>query len=1087
VLIEIELGGGSYSHEFLVVPGSISTILLGRDFIEVAEIGILISEGAWFKAPNIDELIPFTPRPVPPTLGARKLYVRKASQSVEDTEPTVTSTDIISPLCKITPMINSTAPNICGGISLLPFVNNFQHVLSVEDINEDQCGEESEEISFSTPADCLACWDYEENTESQKVQHDNVKENLLEENNPDFLSAPTYLEEDQKQQLAKLFDEFRPMFTKKPGLCRLYKHRIYTGEHPPVSSHLIRMTPGARKAFDETFNELIDFGVIEPAVNCPWSAPAFTVPKPDGTHRFITAYQKLNDITIPDKYPIPRMDDMLMHLGNFKYLTFFDLSKGFYQIEVAEEDRQKTAFISHRGHWQFKRMPMGLSNSPSTFQRAVDAVLGDLKWKICFGYFDDVGVFSNSFEEHLEHLRIVLTKLWEAGFTLHPKKVQLCRRRLKFLGFVIEDGKIFPNPEKVECIRNFPVPKSSSKVQSFLGLMGFYRRFIPDLSTIAKPLMNLNKKGVKFKWTEECQQSFETLINSITELTNLHLPDLNKEFVITTDASTTGLGAVLSQVKDNVRYPIWFASRTLNSAESNYIITELELLAVIWAIRKFQPFIEYTHFVLETDHSAIMWLKRMKEPRGRLARWMLILQGLDFEVFHRPGTSGVMKVPDALSRTNELLFVELDGAMSRDFLIQEQLSDGHLREVREVLMGTFECSDRAKKEKIQLRAERGYLMDDGMLMRYVGPRGKPWEDEGLYWRIWLPESLKEKVMVALHEEPTAGHLGIRKTYLRVDQRFYWEGMHKDIVQFVSKCMKCQEVKIRTIPLAPPSSFHPEGPWQLVFTDLMGPYPKTAAQNTHLLVVVCGFSKYIEIFPLRSPDAKKVTDRLWQVCCRWGVFKTIVSDNGTQFTSGYFHEWCKSRGISPFHISAYHAQSNMTERYNRTIKTMIVSFIQKCRDWDKNLHEIAFAMNSAVSDTTKFSPAYLATGREFRCPLDNILDVASKHHEIVQFKERMALIHNLARENIEASHEVSLRAYGDKVKYREFKIGDLVMVKTHFLSNAGAGFSAKLAPRYEGPYRITHKVSNHAYDLTHDSSGQVIHKCHVNDMFRYVSA
>jgi hypothetical protein len=218
------------------------------------------------------------------------------------------------------------------------------------------------------------------------------------------------------------------MFTKKIGLCKMFQHKILTGDNHPVVAHLRQTSVGRRKAFDETFDELVEFGVIEPAVNCPWSSEAFTLPKPDGSHRFITAYQKLNDITVPDRYPIPRMDDMIHHLGGFKYITFFDLSKGFYQIELAPEDKIKTAFISHRGHWQFKRMPMELRNAPSTFQRMVDAVLGDLKWKICFGYLDDVGVFSNSFEEHIEHLRIVLSRLREAGLTLHPKKYNCVER-----------------------------------------------------------------------------------------------------------------------------------------------------------------------------------------------------------------------------------------------------------------------------------------------------------------------------------------------------------------------------------------------------------------------------------------------------------------------------------------------------------------------------------------------------------------------------------------------------------------------------------------------------------------------------------
>jgi hypothetical protein len=335
-----------------------------------------------------------------------------------------------------------------------------------------------------------------------------------------------------------------------------------------------------------------------------------------------------------------------------------------------------------------------------------------------------------------------------------------------------------------------------------------------------------------------------------------------------------------------------------------------------------------------------------------------------------------------------------------------------------------------------------------------------------------------------HEDKTDGHIGIRKSFLRIEEKFYCEGMRRDVVDFVSKCKKCQEVKARTIPLAPPSSYNAQAPWELVFTDLMGPYPKTASQNTHLLVIVCGFSKYVEIFPLRSPDSKKVIDKLWQVCCHWGVFRTIISDNGTQFTSKNFEEWCLSRGITSCHISAYHAQANVTERYNRTIKAMIISFIERCRDWDKYLHDIAFAMNSSVNDTTGFTPAYLVTGREFRGPIDNSLGLATKNVDVKAYQDRMALIHEIARNNTLASQEVSLRSYVGRAKYREFNVGDKVMYKTHFLSNAAAGFTSKLAPRYEGPYIITARVTNHVFDLCHVSTGQVVRKCHVNDLYLF---
>jgi len=258
---------------------------------------------------------------------------------------------------------------------------------------------------------------------------------------------------------------------------------------------------------------------------------------------------------------------------------------------MAKKDKPKNAFISHRGQWQFKRLPMGLMNTPTTFVRCIDEILGDLKWVCVLGYFDDIIVFSKSFDEHCEHIRLVLERLRTAGFTIHPNKVQLCRTRLKFLGFIVDSGKCFPNPEKVICINNYPTPNSAHGIQKFLGLIGFYRRFIPDVAIHAKPLFELLKKKIKFVWTDRTQEAFDFLKKSLSSLSELHLPDLNLPFIISCDASTVGLGAILQQEKDGIRYPIWFLSRSLKLAETRYSASELELLAVIWAVERFRGFI----------------------------------------------------------------------------------------------------------------------------------------------------------------------------------------------------------------------------------------------------------------------------------------------------------------------------------------------------------------------------------------------------------------------------------------------------------------------------------------------------------------
>jgi hypothetical protein len=1067
--LTIDYDHGSTITSVHLIPQSIPTILLGRDFIGSNNIGIFIGQQGWSQGPTTMEIVPFISR-------SNKNIQAKVNPVI--TSPSFSHIDFSPELTEYL-----SKPFYSPSLDFLP-ENNLPFQDSIPSQNQTHqpssiCEDENDSDFFmDRPEHVLANWEYYEDLDDFKPKQDPVAEVPIDVLNPDFLSAPTYLTEQERDQLKSVLSEFTDMFTSRPGLCKIFQHRILTGHSPPVVARLRPITPARRKIYDQAFNELLEYDVIEPATNCPWSSTAFCVPKPDGSPRFVLQYKPLNAITLPDKYPIPRMDDMLSFLGNFKYISLFDLSKGFHQIEVAPEDRQKTAFISHRGHWQFKRLPMGLINSPATFQRMVDAVLGELKWVICFGYFDDVCIFSNSFEEHLMHIRTVLNKLRDNGLTINPKKVQLCRIKLKFLGYIIFNGQTIPNPEKVEAIHNFKRMKCVRDVRKFLGLLGFYRRLIPEMAKISQPLLNLLRKDAKFEFTEKCEEAFNKLKTSITELSKVYLPDLNKPFIISSDGSLSGLGAVLAQEYEGERYPIYWASRRLSAAEQRYSSPEFELLAVIWAIEKFSGYIEFTHFILETDHQAIMWLQRMKEPQGRLGRWYFKLQSYDFEVRHRPGTSAVMKVPDALSRTYEVNMIDIDSSFCRELIINEQLADSKMTEIREFIS---DPSNPSKSDRLRAMADRIFLMDDGMLMRYVGPKGKPWEDEKLYWRIWLPASLIPKAVSIFHETPTAGHMGIRKTYFRLEEKFYWFSMRRDVSNFVRQCLSCQEIKAKPIPVAPASSFHPQCPWDLVFTDLMGPYPRTAKQNTHLLVVVCGFSKWVELFPMNLPTSIKVTDKLWEVCCRTGVFRTLVTDNGSQFTSGHYFEWCKSLNIAPFHISAYHAQANMTERYNATIKNMIISFISSCKDWDKHLHEIAFAQRTAVNDTTKFTPAFLATGKEFRTPFDNLLGIVSSDRDVNELGKRMNLIYDLARENTLHNQEISIRSYNKKSVARNFNVGDLVMYRTHFLSNATAGFTSKLAPRWEGPYKIIERVSSYVFDLCHEETGQLVNKVHTNDL------
>ena len=369
-------------------------------------------------------------------------------------------------------------------------------------------------------------------------------------------------------------------------------------------------------------------------------------------------------------------------------------------------------------------------------------MLGSIKWKFCAVYFDDIVVFSKTFEDHMYHIKEVLKRVQAAGLTINPKEVQLCRQKFEFLGFIITPGKCAPDPEKVAVLNNYPIPKTKNDIQKFLGLAGFYRRFIDSFSLTAKPLTNLIKKDVDFEWSDETQTAYDPIRNSLTDLSQLFLPDLNKPFIIQTDASEVGLGAILMQERDSLRLPIWFASRALKPAETRYSVSEKECLAVIWAIEKFRGYIEYTHVIVETDHVALSWLRAIKKPAGRLARWFMTLQMYDFEVRYRPGKSAAMRGADALSRLPELVCLVSNDPIDRLMLVNEQNNDPLLKDVIAFHKDPNSVSNEHRRNKIKFLAQFSKVSDDGMLMKYVGPRVKPWQDEELYYRIWIPQNFR---------------------------------------------------------------------------------------------------------------------------------------------------------------------------------------------------------------------------------------------------------------------------------------------------------------------------------------------------------
>lgn len=470
-------------------------------------------------------------------------------------------------------------------------------------------------------------------------------------NIPDVVRTE-HLNTEEKEKIIKLCKSYNDIFYNENSnlsFSNAVKHEIRTKDEEPVFVKSFRHPHAMKQEIQNQIRKLLDDKIIRPSIS-PYSAPVWIVPKKldaSGKRKFrmVIDYRKLNDKTIEDKYPLPRIEEILDNLGKCSYFTTLDLAQGFFQLEMHPNSIEKTAFTVNNGHYEYLRMPFGLKNAPSTFQRVMDNILREHLHKFCFVYMDDVVIFSKSLQEHLNHLKLIFQKFREYNLKIQLDKSEFLQKQVAFLGHVITPEGVKPNPSKISAVQNYPIPKTTKEIKSFLGLVGYYRRFISNFAKIVAPLTKCLRKGTKVDYTHpEYTSAFEQCKELLSNAPILAYPDFTKQFKLTTDASNVAIGSVLSQANR----PVAYYSRTLNSAEKNYSTIEKELLAILDSTKHFRPYLFGQNFVIETDHNPLVWLYKIKEPNSRLIRWKLKLEEFNFTIVYKKGKEN--QVADALSR-----------------------------------------------------------------------------------------------------------------------------------------------------------------------------------------------------------------------------------------------------------------------------------------------------------------------------------------------------------------------------------------------------------------------------------------------------
>ena len=931
------------------------------------------------------------------------------------------------------------------------------------------------------------------------------------------------LTEEQKKQLLLLIGEYRDVFATKMselGRTDIYQHKIDTGDAKPVRQRFYRQSAEAKKEIEKHIIEMLENDIIEPSTS-EWHFPVVIVGKKDGSSRFVVDYRKLNQVTRPMSFPIPRLEDVFDTIGQNKpkFYTALDLASGFFQIPLDPETKHKSAFITPQGLYSFKVLPFGLHNSPSSFQMVLSEVLRGINWKFGLVYIDDILLFSESFEEHLDHIKQVFERFRKANLTLKPSKCNFAQESVLYLGHKISTKGIEVDPAKTEAIRGFPTPKSPQEVRSFLGMANFYRKFIKGYSQIALPLNLLLRKDAKFQWTEAGQLAFDTLKDRLITPPVLKLPEMQKHFSISTDASGESIGYVLEQEdeKGNTR-PIAYGGRALRGSELAWSISEKECLAVVEAVKVYHPYLANGHFDIYTDHIALKWLQNTKNITGRLARWSLFLQGYDFTIHHRPGKAN--KVADALSRREykckdldrgvteavPVLTIDTDVGLSSNWIKcdftyshmdNKQSSDTEsevaecdmliapVTDLRTMQRNCKDCSPMIRNlesgelpetqrmaRRIVLEAD-SYVLLDGVLyhLYYRRAKGLP-KAERLVQQLVVPNELRAEALQSYHDSfAGGGHQGFERTYHSLRNKYYWPHMYSDVHDHVQSCIECQKAKSRPSIAKAPLVPLPVGDiFERLHLDFLGPLTPSKENYKHVLVVTDSFTKWCEAIPTKTQKAEEVAEVLYrEIFTRYGAPKVLVSDRGRNFMSGLVNALCSLFDIKRVHTSSYHRQTNSSaERWMSVIAQAIrTSCRPDQKDWPSLLPGIMMAYRATPStQSTQYSPYFMLFGREMKLPFDvewipkqNLGNLAQ--HHLTHILRNLEEARKIATSNIEKAKDTYKKYNDQKVKEPTYEPGDKVWL---YNPKVPVGLSRKFHRKWTGPFYITLKGPNYTVKL-----------------------
>lgn len=802
-------------------------------------------------------------------------------------------------------------------------------------------------------------------------------------------------------------------------------------------------------------------------------------------------------------------------------MSAVDALQGFHAIKLTKRAQPKTAFVTHKGQFEFKVMPFGLCGAPPTYQAAMNLILSGLTWDICAPYVDDVIIWSKDYETHKKDLAKVLERFIQHNMKLKSDKCVFCRIELEYLGHDITTKGIKCSQKKIDAIQSFPVPTKVREIRQILGMTGYYRRFIKDYAKITRPLQLLTKKGAQLKWTPECQSAFDTLKMEMTNPPILQFPDYSKDFRLYTDASKDAIACVLSQKDENNQdRVICYAGRALKDREMRHHISEQEHMAVVYGLSYFKHYLYNSKVTVITDCSALQYLKTAP-LRGRIARWALILSSFDYNVVFRKGS---LNHVDALSRReyqpyreelenqaftdqpnlpflgaiigrlndqintnseNEPLTARADvynalqpqaanenSLIDQHKLAEEQYLDPAYTDIIDYLEIDYLPSENSQAQTTMVNSEFYYLGSLAGVLYRIPKLNSRKSDTPV--QLAVPRSRVQEILKGYHDSIESMHPGVTRTFHKIREKYFWPSMFQDIKEYVASCNECATYKhppgYRRYKMKPREASYP---WENLHIDLIGPLPRTRKGNLHIYIylMVDGFTKYLCARAIPSKHAEQCADAMYdEVYMKHAPAANVISDNAKNFTARIFNRLTKLFDQKQEFTSAFWPRGNgEAERYVKEVGKCLALYVNsRATDWDELLSSAVYALNcTPKSDTTGYSPYQAIFGSPPRLIVDdkflhfNVESYKSVDDYTEKLSERLQVIREIIKDNNDVAREHMTKHYDKKTKERKFRVGEHVW---RLNPHVPTGIPKKFVHMWQGPYVVHQKRGEANYIL-----------------------